>query len=160
MKRLLFMIIALGSLILGHAAEAQGKYVRILLTNGKTIEFTLNQKPVIKYGTATVTLTYDTGSMEYQMTDIQRITMGDRSATGIDDIKTDKTKGDIRYADGTFCLNGFEANSPVAVYDIGGKLMQTYRVSSDGSLSFSVATLPTGTYIVKAKSITYKFIKR
>ena len=76
MKRLLFMFIALGSLILGHAAEAQGKYVRILLTNGKTIEFTLNQKPVIKYGTATVTLTYDTGSMEYQMTDIQRITMG------------------------------------------------------------------------------------
>ena len=62
MKRLLFMFIALGSLILGHAAEAQGKYVRILLTNGKTIEFTLNQKPVIKYGTATVTLTYDTGS--------------------------------------------------------------------------------------------------
>lgn len=98
--------------------------------------------------------------MEYQMTDIQRITMGDRSATGIDDIKTDKTKGDIRYADGTFCLNGFETNSPVAVYDIGGKLMQTYRVSSDGNLSFSVATLPTGTYIVKAKSITYKFIKR
>ena len=49
------MFIALGSLILGHAAEAQGKYVRILLTNGKTIEFTLNQKPVIKYGTATVT---------------------------------------------------------------------------------------------------------
>lgn len=48
------MFIALGSLILGHAAEAQGKYVRILLTNGKTIEFTLNQKPVIKYGTATV----------------------------------------------------------------------------------------------------------
>ena len=38
--------------------------------------------------------------------------------------------------------------------------MQTYRVNSDGSLSFSVATLPTGTYIVKAKSITYKFIKR
>lgn len=154
------MFIALGSLILGHAAETQGKYVRILLTNGKTIEFTLNQKPVIKYGTTTVTLTYDTGSMEYQMTDIQRITMGYRSATGIDDIKTDKTKGDIRYADGTFSLNGFEANKPVAVYDIGGKLMQSYRVSSDGSLSFSVATLPTGTYIVKAKSITYKFIKR
>lgn len=154
------MFIALGSLILGHAAEAQGKYVRILLTNGKTIEFTLNQKPVIKYGTATVTLTYDTGSLEYNMTDIQRVTMGDKSATGIDDIKADKAKGDLRYANGTFNLNGFEANSPVTVYDLSGRQVQAYRVNSDGSLSFSVATLPAGTYIVKAKSITYKFIKR
>lgn len=154
------MFIALGSLILGHAAEAQGKYVRILLTNGKTIEFTLNQKPVIKYGTATVTLTYNTGSLEYNMTDIQRVTMGDKSATGIDDIKADKAKGDLRYANGTFNLNGFEANSPVTVYDLSGRQVQAYRVNSDGSLSFSVATLPAGTYIVKAKSITYKFIKR
>lgn len=160
MKRLLFLFLALSYLALVHAAEAQGKYVRVLLTNGKTIEFTLNQKPVIKYGTATVTLTYNTGSLEYNMTDIQRVTMGDKSATGIDDIKADKAKGDLRYADGTFSLNGFEANSPVAVYDLSGRLMQTYRISGDGSLSFSVATLPAGTYIVKAKSITYKFIKR
>lgn len=160
MKRLLFLFLALSYLALVHAAEAQGKYVRVLLTNGKTIEFTLNQKPVIKYGTATVTLTYNTGSLEYNMTDIQRVTMGDRAATGIDDIKADKAKGDLRYADGTFSLNGFETNSPVAVYDLSGRLMQTYRVNSDGSLSFSVATLPAGTYIVKVKSITYKFIKR
>ena len=150
----------MGYLVLVHAADAQGKYVRVLLTNGKTIEFTLNQKPIIKYGTATVTLTYNTGSLEYQMTDIQRVTMGDRSATGIDDIQTGKAKGDMRYAGGTFSLNGFEANSPVSVYDLSGRLVQTHRVSGDGSLSFSVATLPAGTYIVKAKSITYKFIKR
>ena len=152
----MFMFLALGNLTFAHAAEAQGKYVRVVLTNGKTIEFTLNQKPVIKYGTATVTLTYNTGSLEYQMTDIQRVSMGDRSATGIDDIQAGKAKGNMRYADGTFSLNGFEANSPVAVYDLSGRLMQTYRVSSDGSLVFSVATLPAGTYIVKAKSITYQ----
>ena len=147
----------------GTIAVADGDknmFINILLTNGQSIEFTLNQKPIIMYGTTTVTITNNSETIEYQMTDIQQVTMGDKSATGIDDIKADKAKGDMRYADGTFSLNGFEANSPVSVYDLSGRLVQTHRVSGDGSLSFSVATLSAGTYIVKAKSITYKFIKR
>lgn len=141
-------------------AGAQEKLVNIELTNGSIIHFTLDQNPVIKYSTIDVTVIYSDGNMEYKMSEIKRITIGDQSSAGIKTDGMGKVTGNMHYSNGTFIFEGFKKGCNIVIYDISGRQVKSYRVKPSGDLIIPTIEIPSGIYIIKANNITYKFIKK
>ena len=57
-------------------------------------------------------------------------------------------------------LSGLQSGDCVNIYNISGKVMQSYRASATGHLSISIATLPHGVYIIKTSHQTFKITRR
>lgn len=140
-------------------ARSEDKHIHIELNDGGSIRFTLDQDPVIKYGTSTVTVTYSTGSLEYKMKDIRYLSLGNKVASSVATNEVAKKEESITSKYGTFLFNGFAIGTRVAIYDLSGKMLVSYKINDTNTFQISTSDLKHGTYIIKAGSVTYKFIK-
>lgn len=157
-KTLRIFLLAILSLYCRNIAIAES-LVNVELSSGDVISFSLNKEPKITYSDYSVTVTYDGGSIEYQMSDIKRLTLGNTN-TGVNDITQATVSGDVSFENGAFHFVGFPKNSSIFVYSLKGILIRSYNVSEEGSLTVSTDDFEHGTYIIKASNVTYKFNKQ
>lgn len=140
-------------------ASAQENNVNFLLKDNGLITFALAENPVITYSDYAVTVTYSGGTVEYQMSDIQRVTIGEYSEDGVKEPAAN-SKGNLNFESGTFYLSGFAPGVLVSVYNLNGVLVKSRTIAEDGTLEISTNELSSGIYIIKTSSLTYKFNKR
>lgn len=157
-KKHLFAAVLL-SLMGTITAFAQSNYICLTTKTGEQIKFTLDEKPKFSYGAKTVTWTTSTTSLEYNMVDIDKVTMGETPTDVIELAESPVSDGTISGKGGNISLSGFKAGSAVTVVNAAGQLVGSYKISQDGSLDINTESYPQGVYIFKTNTLTYKFKK-
>ncbi len=145
----------------GLCSYAQDKVPGIIveLTNGQKIEYRLSDNPKLVFDGQTITLTADGVSVEYTPSELAKVTTGEvENATGIEELKSQQ--GDIKVEAGFARLSGFTAGEVVRVYSVGGSLVATHYVESDGSLVIPISSLPSGISIIKTNQQTIKITRK
>lgn len=152
----------LGLLALGGLySYAQDKVPGIIveLANGQKVEYRLADNPKFVFDGQTIKLTAEGVAVEYTPSELVKVTTGEvENATGIEELRSQQ--GDIKVEEGFVRLNGFGAGEAVRVYSVGGNLVATHYVESDGSLVIPIFSLPSGISIIKTNQQTIKITRK
>ena len=155
-------LLVLGLLALGGLySYAQDKVPGIIveLANGQKVEYRLADNPKFVFDGQTIKLTAEGVAVEYTPSELVKVTTGEvENATGIEELRSQQ--GDIKVEAGFVRLNGFGAGETVRVYSVGGNLMGTHYVESDGSLVIPISSLPSGISIIKTNQQTIKITRK
>ena len=151
------VLFAMGSIF----SFAQDKVPGIIveLANGQKVEYRLADNPKFVFDGQTITLTADGVKVEYTPSELAKVTTGEvENATGIEELRSQQV--DIKVEAGFVRLNGFGAGEAVRVYSVGGNLVATHYVESDGSLVIPISSLPSGISIIKTNQQTIKITRK
>ena len=155
-------LLVLGLLTLGGLCSyAQDKVPGIIveLANGQKVEYRLADNPKFVFDGQTIKLTAEGVAVEYTPSELAKVTTGEvENVTGIEELKSQQ--GDIKVEAGFARLSGFTAGEAVKIYSIGGSLVATHHVESDGSLVIPIFSLPFGISIIKANQQTIKITRK
>lgn len=138
MKRTLLLTV-FGLFLCAASAWAQSS-LKIHKKDGGTVTYSFSQKPVITYTSDGLHLATKSISVDYPLSKIEKFTFEDSGS----DIETIRTEG---------------AEADIQIFTIDGTLVHTIQ-STEGTTSFCLENLPTGTYVIKNSNTTYKIIKR
>ena len=86
-----------------------------------------------------------------------RFTYKKLDPTGIDELLEDPAS--LNFEDGVLVISNLKANASVGVYTLDGKPVKQLHAARTGTFRLSLSELPSGVYIVKAGTITYKIAK-
>ncbi len=82
-------------------------------------------------------------------------------STGVIELaKNDVDSKSINGRNGIIHFSGFKKGSKVEVFNISGKAIESHVIPQDGTLDINISSYPSGNYIFKANTLTYKINKR
>ena len=82
-------------------------------------------------------------------------------STGVIELaKNDVDSKSINGRNGIIHFSGFKAGSKVEVFNISGKAVESHIIPQDGTLDINISSYPSGNYIFKANTLTYKINKK
>ena len=93
------------------------------------------------------------------MANVNKFTFDDVEDAVIN-IKSDASKASITLDEYAVSISGLEADAAIRLITSDGKLLQSYKADEAGSVTFSIAELPQGTYIITTESLSCKIIKK
>ena len=70
-----------------------------------------------------------------------------------------KAEAQFSFQRETLTISGGEAGAPVYLYDVSGRKVGEYRLDPDGRTTIPVQNLGKSLYIVKTKTVSFKFRK-
>jgi hypothetical protein len=146
-------------LVLGHTrcfAQEKVQGIIVELSSGEVIEYRLVDHPKLVFDGTTVTLTTDGVKVEYKPTELAKVKIGEvaNNSSGIEELVTQQ--GEINVDAGFVRFNGFQFGESVRVFTVSGTLIETYQVSSNGTLTIPISTLPSGISIIKSNKQSIK----
>ena len=133
------------------------------LNDGSRTAYTLGQHPVVTYTNGELLLTTTQQQVAYAAGDVRKFTFS------VSDISCDvptsvasplEQSQQFSLQQGNVYFSGCPAGSPITVYTLDGKQMQTVTTDETGNATIDIASYPTGVYIIKTETITHKIIKR
>ena len=154
MKRLLFM---LGALLLVVPVLGQNT-LTIHQKDGQQFSFGFDDKPVITYTDTDMVLKTTKTEVQYPLSSLAKFTFTDLEDAVIS-IKDDKT-AKLELDNYMVSITGAKAGVTVTVICSDGKTIGTYKTDRDGSVTFSIADLPQGLYIINSENLTCKILKK
>ena len=143
-------------LLLCQGAMAQKELVVMLKGGNKTV-FTLASSPVITLNGGEMTVKSDVMQIVFQLEEMDYYTFSDTETTVP---VVSKEMGGVKYIDETVVLYGLNSGEGVSVYAIDGRFIETTMADSYGTALLHLASLPSGSYIVKSKSQSFKILKK
>ncbi len=162
MKKIYLSVLALLLAVCGHAApgNAGGQKLQSLVfdfRDGTQTEFLLADKPCLTFGEGKVSVEAGTTVASYDIARVAGYHFSD-VLTAIDNTREKQLR--LRFTDNSsITVDGTEAGS-ASLYDLGGKLVAAQKVA-DGRVTFSVAGLTGGVYIVKlSDGQSFKLLKK
>ena len=133
----------------------------VWLRDGTIHGYDLEERPVVTLGEELFTLVSSETTVEYNAADVLRFTLQDAAindpVTAIEQPKEDEN---VSYKSGIFTLQGGAPYAPVYVYNISGRLIDTFEADEAGTLAFSIDAYDAGIYIIKTEKTTIKINKR
>ena len=109
------------------------------------------------------TLTTTTTTVTYNATEVLKFTLGDIDGNPVtDDIGGIEAKAEPnvdRHGDRLY-FTDCKPNSPIRIYNMGGRRVDTQRTDDNGQAEISLSGLKAGVYILKSDDITFKITKR
>ena len=150
--RILFTLLAITVNTIAYAQNAIVIYQR----DGHVAKFAFSQKPVITYADNNLVLTTTQTSVQYPLYQLKKIDFGVADALDVEEIKVDTKfsfRGDMLY------VSGGEPGSLVLIYNLKGMMVGQYRIDDSGQATVPVQGMKNEVYIVKTKSISFKFKK-
>lgn len=155
MKRLIFLS---GILLLSLPLLAQNT-LTVHQKDGQTFSYGFSEKPVITYTDTDLVLTTTRTTVGYPLSSVAKLTFSD-DETGVDAVTEDASDARISLDSYTVRISGAKSGQNVFLTDTSGKPISTYETDQDGSVTFNIADLPQGIYIIKSDSITCKILKQ
>lgn len=159
MKKLKLLFISLLLCFVSTAFAENG--VVLLMKDGSTVGFAFSQQPAMKTGSATLTMKYSGGTLQYEYSKVQRAYFSsDVTSTGIT-IPTTGKSADVtfRFTDNGIDVLGLANGESASLYSIDGKQVAK-GVSKGGNVKLAV---PQGkqVYIVRTSTgVSYKLVKQ
>jgi hypothetical protein len=127
--------------------------------DGQQLSFGFEDKPVIKFTNSEIVLTSAKTELRFQFANVAKLTFDDVEDAVVS-IKADGTKASITLDEYTVSISGAKVDAVVHLIVSDGKLLQSYRVGQEGTVTFSISDLPDGTYIISSESLTVKILKK
>lgn len=152
MKQILFLT----ALFLSSMASAQN-YLTITQKNGDQFSYAFSDKPVVTYTETDLVLTTEDTEIQFPLSGLQKFTFEDAPTSVQETITASAT---ISVSNNTVTICSAKADAQVQLIAVDGKIVRTYKTDAEGNLSFSIADLATGIYVVKSESLTCKISKK
>ena len=145
------------------ALFSQNDVMTVHLKTGQVVDFLFKYEPVITFTDTDIVLTTTMGSITYPLANLTKFTFNKKDLPGpteVEEIESDVRK--VYFSIDEYTINIYEAKAEQAVYLIAsdGKVLNAYKTDKEGFLSFSIADLPDGTYIIRSEEITFKIMKK
>ena len=163
MKNSNYLLLVFLLLTFGHTqcfAQEKVQGIIVELSTGEVIEYRLADHPKLVFDGTTVTLTTDGVKVEYKPMDLAKVKTGEvaNNSSGIEELVS--KQGEINVDAGFVRLNGFHPSESVRIFTISGTLIETYQVSSNGTLTIPISSLPSGISIIKANKQSIKITRQ
>ncbi len=159
-KKLITLLVLLFMLIPVSTKAANPVITLVVLTKDKAEHyFALTDKPKVTFSgkKLKVTCSKASASATFTLADVVRFTYKKLDPTGIDELVEDPAS--LNFEDGVLVISNLKANASVGVYTLDGKPVKQLHAARTGTFRLSLSELPSGVYIVKAGTITYKIAK-
>lgn len=139
------------------AEEAKTQLI-VWAKNETKVAYALDKKPQINFTDTTLIISVEDVEVSYPLDEMLRFTYGEAPETGILDLQTEESQF---YFDGTYLLfPSLSAGTKVSLYTLGGALVFTKTVSTNGEYAFPLSNLSQGVYVVNVNGVTYKILKK
>lgn len=155
MKRLLLYI----SLALAICPAFSQNTLVIHQKDGQKFSFGFDDKPVIIYTENDLVLKTAKTEVQYPLASLAKLTFSDPD-TGVDPVSVDQISPEISLDNYMINITGAKADIKVNVISSDGKTLAAYKTDSEGTVTFSIADLPVGIYIINSESLTCKILKK
>ena len=155
MKRLLSL---LGAVLMAVPVFSQNT-LTIHQKDGKQFCYGFDDKPVITYTESDLILKTANTEVRYPLAQLDKFTFDDIDDAVIS-IKGGKSKAQLDLDNYQVSIKGVKSGTEVYVISSDGKSLATYKADEEGNVTFSIAELPEGTYIIKSDSLTCKILKK
>lgn len=127
--------------------------------DGKQISFGFDEKPVVSFTDNYLVVKSGGAEVQYALSTFSKLTFDDKEA-GVDGIGDDAGKASVSLDEYVVAINGAKADIPVRLVALDGKEIQSYKTDKEGAVTFSIADLPEGIYIISSESLTVKILKK
>ena len=127
--------------------------------DGQQFSFGFAEKPVITYTDNDLVLKTSKTEVSYPLSTISKFTFSD-SETHVSDVVTDIKTPALSLEDYMVNITGAESDVTVSVIGSDGKIICSYKTDTEGCVTFSIAELAEGVYIIKSEKLTCKILKR
>ena len=127
--------------------------------DGQQFSFGLEDKPVITYTETDLVLKTTKTELQYPLASLAKFTFADVDDAVIS-IKDDGNSAKLVLDNYVVNITGTNPGISVSVIGTDGKSLATYKTDDNGSITFSIAELPEGTYVIKSESLTCKILKK
>ena len=126
--------------------------------DGQQFSFGFEDKPVITYTENDLVLKTTKTELHYPLSSLAKFTFTDVE-NAVAPIK-DGNSAQLVLDNYVVSITGANPGITVSVIGTDGKSLATYKTDDNGSITFSVAELPEGTYVIKSESLTCKILKK
>ena len=127
--------------------------------DGQQFSFGFEDKPVVSFTDSDLIVKSTKTELTYALSSVSKFTFDDIEDAVIS-INDDAAKAVITLDSYTVSITGAKADIEVRLNSSDGKLLQSYKTDEDGDVTFSIADLPNGTYIISSQSLTVKILKK
>lgn len=154
MKRLLFL---LGIMFLAVPLFGQNT-LTIHQKDGQQFNYGFDDKPVIIYTATDLVLKTTMTELQFPLASIAKFTFTDIE-DAVSPIK-DSSSAQLKLDNYMVSITGTKPDVAVSVIGSDGKTIGTYKTDAGGSVTFSIADLPQGLYIINIDNLTCKILKK
>lgn len=138
-------------------AQSNDQKLVVWMKGGEKVYYNLAEEPRTTFNGSLLNITTNTVSASYQRTNILRYTFEGNSTA----IAAPQQKGLVFAQDNDgLTLSNLPGGTPVALYDMAGRLLQSYTAEAGKTLEISLTNRPTGVYVVQMKGHSLKITKR
>ena len=127
--------------------------------DGQQFSFGFDDKPVITYTDTDLVLKTTKTEVMYPLASLSKFTLTDVEDAVIS-IKQDGNTAKLELDSYMVSITGAKAGIAVTLIGPDGKTVGTYKTDSEGSVSFSIADLPQGLYIINSENLICKIQKK
>ena len=127
--------------------------------NGEQFSFGFEDKPVVTFTETELVVKSAKTELRYELARVSRFTF-DGKESAVEGIKEDATKVSITLDEYTVSITGAKAGDTVRLIASDGRQLHSCKTDEQGSVTFSIAELPEGTYIISSESLTVKILKK
>lgn len=163
-----FLIAFLALAVIAPLALHSQNVMTVHLKTGQVVDLAFKSEPVITFTETEAVLTTTVMGrpvvVKYPLEYLTKFTFSTKDITDPvvpTDIKTEEARdAQFLIEDYTVTITGAKAEIPVRLIASDGRQLKDYKTDKDGSVSFSIAELPDGTYIINSQDITFKILKK
>ena len=127
--------------------------------DGQQFCYGFEEKPVLIFSDTVLVIQSTKVEVQYELAKIAKFTFDDIEDAVIG-IKVDDTKASISLDENTVSIFGVKADTKVCLFIADGKLLSSYTANQEGCVSFSIAELPDGMYIISSESLSVTILKK
>ena len=163
------ILIAFMALLLSAPLALRSQNVMVVhLKTGKVVELAFKYQPVVTFTETEAVLTTNIDGrivvVRYPLAALTKFTFTTKDYSD-PDLPTEVEEVPARdvsflIEDYTVTITGAKAEMVVRLISTDGRQINAYRTDQEGSVSFSIADLPAGTYIINSEDITFKILKK
>lgn len=136
------------------------QYLVVTDTAGVEYEFALTDAPVITYSAANIIVTSNADTLSTALGDVKDYKFTSKKvATGIQNLPAVATD-EPQFSFANASISGLKAGTRVAVYGINGVLVSSLTAGQDGNVSVDLGNLPSGIYILRTPSKSFKIVNK
>lgn len=168
MKRTLFSIALLCSVLCSQAGEPGEPALAVTTKDGKTAVYALREKPLVTFSGDDVVLKTPNVQISYVFADLESFMIVNNydgeeiirrlPADDIRNLPADATQFEV--TDKSLIAGNLNPGEELLLFTVDGKRIASARASEEGRASVSLESIPTGVVIVKTQSFTYKIQKQ
>lgn len=158
MKKIFAIAVLAFSVMSGLSAQ---NTLTIHQKDGQQFSYGFGEKPVVTFtdNDLIVTTANENVKLTLALTSVEKFTF-DSNETAVNDIKDNAQKASISLDEYSVYIANVKENAVVSLSAADGKQLQAFKAGADGTVSFSIADLPNGTYIISSENLSVKIQKK